>query len=243
MTRGWLAFPFSFKKQSRYYRRISWASATFAFYTDVAMGSLGGKLKTKEHLTGRFADVMSYLYLASAVLRKYESDGEKAQDWPVVHYTLEYIFGEIEIAFQGIYANFPVPLLGALLKGPVRLWSRLNPLANPVTDEETASLMGMIHSNPAVLSRLTSGTFVSHDPNDSLNLIERAAQMKREIEPLLRTIKHAKSSVQLTAEDQLLLDHFQAIKKRVLRVDEFLESEYHHHQKVEKAPIHHQASA
>ena len=92
MTRGWLAFPFSFKKQSRYYRRISWASATFAFYTDVAMGSLGGKLKTKEHLTGRFADVMSYLYLASAVLRKYESDGEKAQDWPVVHYTLEYIF-------------------------------------------------------------------------------------------------------------------------------------------------------
>jgi acyl-CoA dehydrogenase len=232
LTRGWLAHPLSFRKQSTYYRRISWASATFALYTDIAMGSLGGKLKTKENLTGRFADVVSYLYLASAVLRKYESEGEKTEDWATVSYTLNYLFREIETAFQGIYGNFPVPVLGTFLRGPMLLWSKLNPLADPVSDQNVTDLMNSLHANPEIISRMTAGTFSSADPKDHLNLLEGAAVTFRKVEPILREEKksrtHGPLNWQPSPEQLALLNQWRALKLQIVAVDEFNESEYHH---------------
>jgi acyl-CoA dehydrogenase len=231
ITRGWIALPFSFKKQSRYYRKMIWASATFAFYTDLAMGSLGGKLKTKEHITGRFADIVSYLYLSASVLRKYESEGEKAEDWPTVSYTLDYLFHEIEVAFQGLYGNFPVPVLGFLLRGPVLLWSKLNPLADSVSDLQVAKVMKSVEEHPEIITRMTQGTFVSKDPNDHLNLLEAAAITYRELEPTLRAMKHHhhdKTATPPTAEQLAILKRWNTIKNAVVQVDDFSEAEYHH---------------
>ena len=63
LTRGRLArVPVSPAK--RYYQKLAWASASFAIMSDVAMGTLGGGLKMKEKLTGRYADVLSWMYFA-----------------------------------------------------------------------------------------------------------------------------------------------------------------------------------
>ncbi|MBY0385836.1 acyl-CoA dehydrogenase, partial [bacterium] len=56
----------------RYYQKLSWASASFAILADIAMGTLGGRLKMKGKITGRFADVLGWMYLATSVIRRFE---------------------------------------------------------------------------------------------------------------------------------------------------------------------------
>ena len=59
----------------RYFQHINRFSASFAFAVDVAMLTLGGYLKKKENLSARLGDVLSYMYLASMVLKHHENQG------------------------------------------------------------------------------------------------------------------------------------------------------------------------
>ncbi|MGZ3722361.1 MAG: acyl-CoA dehydrogenase, partial [Bdellovibrionales bacterium] len=54
----------------RYIQKLNWVSASFAIMTDLSMGMLGGKLKIKEKLTGRFADILSWMFIATAVIKR-----------------------------------------------------------------------------------------------------------------------------------------------------------------------------
>ena len=65
-----------------YFRKMNWASASFAFFADLALGSLGGRLKRKEKLTGRFADLLSWMYLGTAVLIRFEKEGRPEEQEP-----------------------------------------------------------------------------------------------------------------------------------------------------------------
>jgi len=228
VTRGWAALPFSFKKQSTYYRKIKWGSATFAMYTDVAMGVLGGSLKFKESITGRFADIVSNLYLASAVLRKYEADGEKKADWPAAKYTLDQLFFETETAFQEIYGNFPHPIFGPLLRYTMLPWSRINPIGSSVRDHEVEQIMKVIYGEMGgdFMERLTKGIFEPKDPIDHLNQVEKAAAFYQKVEPLLKKRKR-EGFESLTTEEKAQVVEWNVMKLEVVRVDEFTEEEYH----------------
>ena len=57
-TRGHLAAGAKGRSVGRYYKKMAWVSASFAIMADIAMGSLGGALKMKEKITGRFADIL-----------------------------------------------------------------------------------------------------------------------------------------------------------------------------------------
>ena len=58
LSRGHLALTVPRGPVRKYYKKLAWTSATFAFWADVAMGIYGGNLKFKERITGRFADVL-----------------------------------------------------------------------------------------------------------------------------------------------------------------------------------------
>src|SRR5574337_747870 len=66
----------------RYYRKLGRYSAALALCADVFMGVLGGKLKFKEKLSARLGDVLSYLYIASSMLKQYEDNGRPEADRP-----------------------------------------------------------------------------------------------------------------------------------------------------------------
>ncbi|HEY9646906.1 MAG TPA: acyl-CoA dehydrogenase, partial [Chroococcidiopsis sp.] len=80
LTRGWLARSPVRGETAGYYRKLTWASATFACLTDLALLTMGGSLKRRETLTGRFADVLSWLYLGTATLRRFEAEGRNPDD-------------------------------------------------------------------------------------------------------------------------------------------------------------------
>jgi acyl-CoA dehydrogenase len=120
----------------KYYRRLAWASASYAIMSDIAMGTLGGSLKMKEKLTGRYADVLSWMYLASSTLRRYEADGYRADQREIFDWAMQYAMARIEEGFDGIFANFfvPMPLIGALFRGPIRFWAKLHSLGSGPND-------------------------------------------------------------------------------------------------------------
>src|SRR6185295_680151 len=52
-------------------------SAAFAFLADMSMMAMGGALKRKEKISGRLGDVLSMMYLVSAMLKHYEDQRVK----------------------------------------------------------------------------------------------------------------------------------------------------------------------
>jgi acyl-CoA dehydrogenase len=70
----------------RYYQQMNRLSANLALLSDVSMAVLGGSLKRRERISARLGDVLSQLYLASAVLKRYDDEGRNEADLPLVHW-------------------------------------------------------------------------------------------------------------------------------------------------------------
>ena len=160
LTRGNLAGSPVSGPTARYYRKLAWASATFAILADIAMGALGGSLKLKEKLTGRFADVLSWMYIGTAILRRYEADGRPEEDLPFVHFTMNYSLYKIQRAFDGIFGNLPVPGLTWLFAGPLRMWSSFNALAGEANDKHTHKIASLILTDSEQRRRHTAGVYM-----------------------------------------------------------------------------------
>jgi acyl-CoA dehydrogenase len=73
----------------------------------MALLTLGGALKRQEMLSARFGDILSELYLLSAVLKRWDEEGRQRADLPLVAWCMEDGFATIEARFDSIFANFP----------------------------------------------------------------------------------------------------------------------------------------
>ena len=82
-------------------------SAAFALVSDAAMGTLGGKLKRREKITGRLADALAWMYLGSAALKRFIDQGQPARDLALVRYTCAQALYEIQTALVGVLDNLP----------------------------------------------------------------------------------------------------------------------------------------
>ena len=84
------------------------------------MVTLGGSLKRMEMLSARLGDVLSELYLLSAVLKKWEDDKRPKEDLPFVEWSAQTCLHRAETALKGVIDNFPIRPVGWLLKAVVR---------------------------------------------------------------------------------------------------------------------------
>jgi acyl-CoA dehydrogenase len=191
VTRGALAGSPVSGSTARYYRRLSWASATFAIMADVAMGALGGSLKLKEKLTGRYADILSWMYIGTAVLRRYEAEGRRKEDLPFVHFSMNHALYEIQKAFDGISANLPVPGLGWFFRGPLRMWSNLNALAGEANDQHTHKIATLILSDTEQRLRHTEGIYVPRNTTEHLGLLDETFRVVKRAEAAEKKVRAA----------------------------------------------------
>jgi acyl-CoA dehydrogenase len=101
---------------TRAQQHLSRMSAAFALTSDVAIAALGGSLKRREKISGRLADALGWLYLASAALRRYSD--EPKTDWgnAMAQWSVSTALYRIQEALLGVMENFPVRWLGRLLK-------------------------------------------------------------------------------------------------------------------------------
>ncbi len=105
ITRGYAHMPSSAGVAGRYEQKLAWASAKFAFLSDVALGLMGANLKRRESVSGRFGDVLAQMLLITATLKRYEQEGRKESDAVFLEVAVEDAFGKIDIAFRGILKN------------------------------------------------------------------------------------------------------------------------------------------
>lgn len=244
LTRGHLIFSPVSGPMRRYYQKLSWTSASFAFMADLSMGLLGGKLKVKEKLTGRFADILSWMFIGTAVLRRWEADGRPKEDLPFVHYSMTLAFNNIQEAFDGIYSNLDVPLLGWIFRGPVRWWARFNFLALPPRDRLTQAVAETLLNNEGARNRLTNGIFLPSDPAEALGRLEKAyavikkaagvekkiriAVKKKQLpkKPNIAALQEAVRKGILTQEEFSVLDEAERLRLDAIQVDDFTQEDY-----------------
>ena len=197
VTRGRLASVPGSGRVAAWQRRLTWASATFAFLADIALGSYGGALKMKEKLAGRYADVLSWMLLATATLRRYESEGRKKEDKAVFEWAMQHAFYRIQTAFDEIYSEIQVPGLGWLFRGPVALWSRMNRIGKKPSDKLGHQVAKMMQTPGEQRNHMTHGIFLTDDRSEGLGKLEYALSAITHAEPVYKKLYKATKTGEL----------------------------------------------
>lgn len=184
LTRGWTAGSPVKGETATYYRRLGWASTRFAILSDLAMIFMGAKLKAKGNFTGRLADVLSWLFLCTATLRRFEAEGRRDEDLPMVHYALNYGLKQIQDGFEGVYANFDAPVVGWWFKTVGSWLLRLNPIGRGVSDDLLAPTAKVMQTPGEQWDRLMSGVYVPEDGDRGMGRLLKAFRMMAAVAPI-----------------------------------------------------------
>lgn len=197
LTRGFtVPVPDVAPETKTYYRRLGWAAARYGLLTDLAMFAIGGKLKARGKLTGRYADALAWQLLGFSALRRFEAEGRRAEDLPLVHYALQYSLTQIQDAFEGIYANFD-GALGSLLRVFALPLARINPVGSLPDDRLSHQAALTIQSYNAQFERLTEYVFKPVEGTPGTGRLLRAFRLLTEVQPILARIRAAQKARQL----------------------------------------------
>ena len=228
------------RKTARYYRKLTRYSASLAFASDIAMLTLGGKLKYKERISGRLGDVLSQLYICSAMLKRYEIQGRPAADQPILAWAFHDAIYKIQTALGMVVDNFPSRGVRILLSVFIFPFGRHE---RPPGDRLGHKVAQLLMSPSETRKRLTDGVFISDKASDPIGLLELALPRVIATEPLERRIHKAEIAGELvysdlqtqlqiaveqsiiTADEAKELEAVRAMVTEIIAVDEF-ESSY-----------------
>ncbi len=103
-------------KTRKYFRYTTRLSALFAVIADTSMLTLQASLKTREMLSARLGDMLSYLFLISMVLKQYEDQGTPREIRPVVEWSCDYLLYQYQQAVLEFLDNFPSRVIACKLR-------------------------------------------------------------------------------------------------------------------------------
>ncbi|MEX0904868.1 MAG: acyl-CoA dehydrogenase [Balneolaceae bacterium] len=191
VTRGHLAGSPVKGPAAKYYRKLAWASASFAFMADIALGSYGGALKMKEKLSGRYADILSWMFLATATLRRYEAEGKQKEDQVYFEWAMQHAFYRIQTAFDELYSEISVPGFSWIFRGPVALWSRINRIGRKPSDKLGHMVAQAMQTRGEQRDRITKDIYLTNDRKEALGKYEYAMQKVEESFPVYKKLYKA----------------------------------------------------
>jgi acyl-CoA dehydrogenase len=171
---------------TRYFQHINRFSASFAFATDVAMLSLGGYLKKKETLSARLGDVLSFLYLASMVLKHHENQGRPEADQPIVEWACRSLLYRAQEQLHGFLRNFPVRWLARGMR--LFVFPRGLTYSAP-GDRLGRQIVDVIMTPSEARDRLTHGIYRTVEPTNPLGLLQEALTLSLAAEPIEKRIR------------------------------------------------------
>ncbi|CTP90288.1 acyl-CoA dehydrogenase [Xanthomonas graminis] len=200
----------------RFFRKLDRYSANLALMADVSMLMLGGKLKFKESLSGRLGDVLSHIYMTSAMLKRYHDEGAPATDQPLLAWAFHDSVHKIELALSAALRNFPIRPVGWLMWALIFPWGRRAEAPGDRLGHRVAALL--MTPNEA-RDRLGQGVFLTPCENNPGGRIASYLTKAVLAEPVERKFLKALKSKGIEALDfAAQLD--EAVREGVLSADE-----------------------
>ena len=208
-----------------YYRRLNRYAAAFSLISELTLLTLGGSLKRKEMLSARLGDVLAELYLLSAMLKRWQDEGQHESDLPLVKWCAEHGFATIEKRFDDVLLNFPLRSVAFVLRAML-----LPPgmRAKPPSDAATAACANILLEPSESRDRLVGAVWNSCN-KPSVELLEQAFELTVAVQPLLDRLKHsgvkdwrvAHAKGAITDAQAQALQAAQAATDAVINVDDF----------------------
>jgi acyl-CoA dehydrogenase len=188
ITNGFFVITPKGKKTRRYFQHATRLSSAFALFSDMTLIILGGAVKRKESISGRVGDILSDLYLLSAVLKHYQIQGELEDDLPLMNWACQTCLYRIQDAFNDLFQNFPNRFVSAVLKLFIFPWGEHYKKPSDKLGQQIADLL-MLPS--AARSRLAEGIFVTNCKENVLAQIDDALAKSLAVEPVEKKLRDA----------------------------------------------------
>jgi acyl-CoA dehydrogenase len=173
----------------RYYQNVNRYSAAFALATDFAMLTLGGKLKIKELLSARLGDVLSCMYLASAVLKHFENQGRRATDIPLVEWSVRTLMYQAQEQLHSLLRNFPNRPVAFVLR--LIIFPRGRTYSSP-SDDLGQKIVSLITETGEARERLSEQAYRAREPGSPLGLLQEALELSEHLLPLEIKLRQAR---------------------------------------------------
>jgi len=200
--------------ETYYSTQLERMSAHFALCADFSL-TMGGQIKFAEMISGRYADVLSNIYLGYATLwfhSKNPTPGSEA----VVEYAMQNILCDIQEGFEGIFDNFPIRPVGWAMRYSTfplgKAYSRPD-------DKLTTKVSNLITKPSATRDLLMQDIYISKDPNDRVALLNNTIKIAVEADEILGKLRKEKREA--TAEEKKLIDKAEAAREIIIQVDSF----------------------
>ncbi|ELY3468855.1 acyl-CoA dehydrogenase FadE [Cronobacter universalis] len=185
----------------RYYQHINRLSASLALLSDVSMAVLGGSLKRRERISARLGDVLSQLYLASAVLKRYDDEGRQEADLPLVHWGVQDALHQAEQAISDLLRNFPNGAVAGLLSLAIFPAGRRYDAPSDKLDHKLAKIL---QTPSATRSRIGRGQYLTPSEHNPVGLLEQALLEVMAADPVHQRIcKEMGKNLPFTRLDEL----------------------------------------
>jgi len=234
----------------RYYQKLSRYSAAFAFLADTTLLSLGAELKRKERLSARLGDMLSHLYIGSAILKRYDDEGRPAADLVLLKWSMEETLYQLQEAMPGIVDNFPNKTTGFFLKALVMPLGARQKQAN---DELGSKIADLLMTPSESRDRLCRGIYTSDRTGHpigkmetALPIIIAAAPVEKKFIKALRKadidgitweerLQNAILQNLVTQEEAAILKQARELRLEIIAVDDFDHSQLKARQKTKPA--------
>ncbi len=236
ISNGWLVFAPRRSPVKRYFQKFTRMSTAFALIADFSMLMLGGELKRKERLSGRLGDILSELYMSSAVLKYFEEQGRPHADLPIVQWLCQNSLWNVQQTLDEILRNFPHKIASVILRFFI---FPLGKYYVPPMDQLSQQVADFILEPSEGRDRLVAGIYKTPSEFNAAGRVEQTFNNLVALEPMQNRILRAHSAGDLSgtnyidilhsarsaniisqAELQKLLD-LEAAKSDVIAVDDF----------------------
>jgi len=224
------------KYTRRFYRKLNRYAANLALVADTSMLLLGGKLKFKEKISARLGDVLSNLYIASAMLKRYEDQGRPIADQPLLAWAFHDCAFRMQTALDGVLRNFPIRPAAWLLRALVFPIGRREA---PPSDRLGRRVAAILCAPGEARDRLAEWAYLTPSANNPVGRMNALLPDVIAAEPVERkfakaqksgAIKSLDAAAQLaeaeqigaiTAEERKLLERVRAATMEFIDVDDF----------------------
>jgi acyl-CoA dehydrogenase len=220
-----------FYKQSivcKYSQKMERISAKFGFFADLVLLMYGGGFKVKEKLSGRFGDIVSNLYIMSAILRKFKANNCKKELEPIVEYALENCLNAIDKAMLEIYANLSHnAFMNRLIKFVFLLISPSRE-GKALKDKISYKTVKSVVENQDIFDDIFSHVFISKDKNDRANLVKECFEEHPKAYLIIKRLKGMKKKYEvalteglITKEEFEFITNWEQKTSKAIQVDDF----------------------